>query len=75
MAPESLRKKLYTHKSDVWSYGVTIWEILTFGARPYQGKQAKEIIKMLEGGQRLEQPLTCTIELYAIMLECKCAIM
>lgn len=71
MAPESLRKKIYTHKSDVWSYGVTIWEILTFGARPYGGKQAREIFNLLESGHRLEQPQTCTIELYAILLECE----
>jgi len=71
MAPESLRKKVYTHKSDVWSYGVTIWEILTFGARPYGGNQAREIFNLLESGHRLEQPQTCTIELYAILLECE----
>lgn len=71
MAPESLRKKIYTHKSDVWSYGVTVWEILTFGARPYGGKQAKEIFMLLESGHRLEQPPTCTIELYAIILVCE----
>ena len=71
MAPESLRKKIYTHKSDVWSYAVTVWEILTFGARPYQGKNARDIVRLIEGGERLKQPVTCTIELYAILLECK----
>lgn len=71
MAPESLRQKVYTHKSDVWSYGVTVWEILTFGARPYQGKSAKEILKGLFSGERLEQPSTATIEVYAILLECE----
>lgn len=71
MAPESLRHKIYTHKSDVWSYGVTVWEILTFGARPYQGKSARDILRMLFRGERLEQPATATIELYAILLECK----
>ena len=49
---------------------MTVWEILTFGARPYQGKSAKEILKLLFSGQRLEQPSTTTIELYAILLEC-----
>ena len=72
MAPESLRKKLYTHKSDVWSFGVTVWEILTFGARPYGSKGVKELVKGLESGERLEQPATCTIELYAVLLECEC---
>lgn len=71
MAPESLRKKIYTHKSDVWSYAVTVWEILTFGARPYGDKNARDIVRLIEGGDRLKQPITCTIELYAILLECK----
>ena len=71
MAPESLKQKVYTHKSDVWSYGVTVWEILTFGARPYQGKSARQILTILFSGERLEQPLTSTIELYAVLLECK----
>ncbi|ORU94781.1 MAG: hypothetical protein A6F71_09645 [Cycloclasticus sp. symbiont of Poecilosclerida sp. M] len=71
MAPESLRKKIYTHKSDVWSYGVTVWEVLTFGARPYQGKSAKEILRSVFSGERLEQPSTATIEVYALLLECK----
>lgn len=70
MAPESLRKKVYTHKSDVWSFGVVVWEILTFGARPYQGKKGREILTMLDQGHRLDQPLTCTIDIYAMLLEC-----
>ncbi len=71
MAPESLRKKVYTHKSDVWSYGVTVWEVLTFGARPYGTKGVRDLIKGVEAGERLEQPATCTIELYAVLLECE----
>ncbi len=74
MAPESLRQKVYTHKSDVWSYGVTAWEVLKFGAQPYQGKQVNEVLASLEAGLRLEQPATCTIELYAILLECELCI-
>ncbi len=70
MAPESLRKKVYTHKSDVWSYGVTVWEVLTFGARPYGSKGVRELVKGVEAGERLEQPATCTIEIYAVLLEC-----
>ena len=71
MAPESLCKQIYTHKSDVWSYGVTVWEILTFGAHPYKGKNTRAIYKLLVSGQRLEQPATATIDLYAILLECE----
>ena len=72
MAPESLRTKIYTHKSDVWSYAVTVWEILTFGARPYQDRRARDILGLIEAGERLKQPATSTIELYAVLLECKC---
>jgi len=71
MAPESLRHKVYTHKSDVWSFGITVWEVLTFGARPYLGLNSKEIIKLIFGGQRLEQPATATIDLYAVLLQCE----
>lgn len=85
LPPESIRHRVFTHKTDVWSFGVTVWEILTFGARPYQviiiynntllfiykGKKPYEILKMLEGGHRLKQPATCTLDLYAALLECK----
>ena len=71
MAPESLTQRVFTHKSDVWSYGVTVWETLTFGARPYHGRQARDILRLVEGGLRLEQPLTCSTDLYGLLLECE----
>ena len=71
MAPESLHQNVYTHKSDVWSFGITVWEVLTFGAHPYQGLDAKDVIRLIFGGQRLEQPSTATIDLYATLLQCE----
>ena len=71
IAPESLRHNVYTHKSDVWSFGKTVWEILTFGARPYHGRNAKDVIRLIFSGKRLEQPSTATIDLYATLLQCE----
>ena len=51
--------------------GVTVWEILTFGARPYKDKKPQEMLKYLESGQRLVQPPTCTIDLYKVLLKCE----
>ena len=49
-----------------------MWEILTFGARPYPNKQARELLGALQSGERLNQPDTCTLDLYAVLLQCKC---
>ncbi|XP_065887121.1 epidermal growth factor receptor-like isoform X2 [Dysidea avara] len=70
LAPESLINRLYTHKSDVWSYGVTVWEILTFGARPYPGIKAQELLGSIYNGVRLQQPETCSRDLYNELLKC-----
>ena len=48
-----------------------MWEILTFGARPYPNKQARELLGALQSGERLKQPETCTLDLYAVLLQCK----
>uniref|UniRef100_A0A4W4EKZ0 Receptor protein-tyrosine kinase n=1 Tax=Electrophorus electricus TaxID=8005 RepID=A0A4W4EKZ0_ELEEL len=60
----------YTHQSDVWSYGVTVWELMTFGTKPYDGIPASEIAGVLEKGERLPQPPICTIDVYMIMVKC-----
>ena len=48
-----------------------MWEILTFGARPYPNKQARELLGALQSGERLKQPETCTLDVYAVLLQCK----
>uniref|UniRef100_A0A8D3E717 Receptor protein-tyrosine kinase n=1 Tax=Scophthalmus maximus TaxID=52904 RepID=A0A8D3E717_SCOMX len=70
MALESILHRRFTHQSDVWSYGVTVWELMTFGAKPYDMIPAREIPEVLEGGERLPQPLICTIDVYMIMVKC-----
>ncbi|XP_045443143.1 epidermal growth factor receptor isoform X2 [Pipistrellus kuhlii] len=70
MALESILHRIYTHQSDVWSYGVTVWELMTFGSKPYDGIPASEISTVLEKGERLPQPPICTIDVYMIMVKC-----
>ncbi|XP_029933786.1 receptor tyrosine-protein kinase erbB-2 [Myripristis murdjan] len=70
MALESILHRKFTHQSDVWSYGVTVWELMTFGAKPYDMIPARDIPEVLEGGERLPQPFICTIDVYMIMVKC-----
>lgn len=51
--------------------GVTVWELMTFGTKPYDGIPASEISGILEKGERLPQPPICTIDVYMIMVKCK----
>uniref|UniRef100_A0A674MHP6 Receptor protein-tyrosine kinase n=1 Tax=Takifugu rubripes TaxID=31033 RepID=A0A674MHP6_TAKRU len=70
MALESILESTYTHQSDVWSFGVTVWELTTFGLKPYDGIPAGEISSVLERGERLPHPPICTMDLYMIMVKC-----
>ncbi|XP_029683980.1 fibroblast growth factor receptor 3 isoform X1 [Takifugu rubripes] len=70
MAPEALFDRVYTHQSDVWSYGVLMWEIFTLGGSPYPGIPVEELFKLLKEGHRMDKPTNCTHELYMIMREC-----
>uniref|UniRef100_A0A6J0V2Y2 receptor protein-tyrosine kinase n=1 Tax=Pogona vitticeps TaxID=103695 RepID=A0A6J0V2Y2_9SAUR len=70
IAIESLADRVYTIKSDVWSFGVTMWEIATRGQTPYPGVENSEIYDYLCQGNRLKQPLDCLDGLYELMLSC-----
>ncbi|XP_072346375.1 tyrosine-protein kinase receptor UFO [Scyliorhinus torazame] len=70
IAIESLADRVYTSKSDVWSYGVTMWEIATRGQTPYPGVENSEIYDYLRQGNRLKQPPDCLDALYELMLYC-----
>uniref|UniRef100_A0A8C3UUN0 receptor protein-tyrosine kinase n=1 Tax=Catharus ustulatus TaxID=91951 RepID=A0A8C3UUN0_CATUS len=71
MAPESIFDKIYNTKSDVWSYGVLLWEIFSLGASPYPGVQIDEdFCSRLKEGTRMRAPEQATEEIYQIMLDC-----
>uniref|UniRef100_A0AAX7UF75 Vascular endothelial growth factor receptor 3 n=1 Tax=Astatotilapia calliptera TaxID=8154 RepID=A0AAX7UF75_ASTCA len=71
MAPESIFDKVYTSQSDVWSFGVLLWEIFSLGASPYPGVQIdEEFCKRLKEGVRMRAPETASPEIYGIMLAC-----
>ncbi|KAM4695228.1 tyrosine-protein kinase FRK [Discoglossus pictus] len=69
-APEAVRENRFTVKSDVWSFGVLISEIVTFGKMPYPGFTGRMTLEKLEEGYRMPQPPNCPLDLYNIMLEC-----
>ncbi|XP_061601394.1 tyrosine-protein kinase Mer isoform X2 [Cololabis saira] len=70
IAVESLADRVFTVKSDVWAFGVTMWEIATRGMTPYPGVQNHEIYDHLVEGHRLKQPPDCLDDLYEIMYSC-----
>nr|XP_020027385.1 fibroblast growth factor receptor 2 isoform X10 [Castor canadensis] len=70
MAPEALFDRVYTHQSDVWSFGVLMWEIFTLGGSPYPGIPVEELFKLLKEGHRMDKPANCTSELYMMMRDC-----
>lgn len=57
--------------TDSLPVGVTVWELMTFGTKPYDGIPASEIASVLEKGERLPQPPICTIDVYMIMVKCE----
>ncbi|KAM7377331.1 hypothetical protein PAMA_013899 [Pampus argenteus] len=70
-APESLRVGSFSHSSDVWMFGVTLWEMFTYCEEPWFGLSGRQILWRVEReGERLEKPADCPQELYAIMRKC-----
>ncbi|KAK2886478.1 vascular endothelial growth factor receptor 1 isoform X2 [Channa argus] len=71
MSPESIFDKVFTTQSDVWSYGILLWEIFSLGASPYPGLQIdEEFCHRLKGGTRMRAPEYSTPEIYSTMLAC-----
>nr|XP_054485104.1 tyrosine-protein kinase FRK [Agelaius phoeniceus] len=69
-APEAIRYNRFSIKSDVWSFGILLFEIITYGQMPYHGMPGHQVIQLLDNGYRLPQPETCPAPLYRMMKQC-----
>ncbi|XP_054461281.1 KIT proto-oncogene, receptor tyrosine kinase b [Anoplopoma fimbria] len=71
MSPESIFDCVYTFESDVWSYGILLWEIFSLGNSPYPGMQVGSVFyRMIQDGHRMSRPEIAPIEMYDMMLSC-----
>ncbi|XP_041105143.1 focal adhesion kinase 1 isoform X24 [Polyodon spathula] len=70
MAPESINFRRFTSASDVWMFGVCMWEILMYGVKPFQGVKNNDVIGRIENGERLAMPHNCPPTLYSLMTKC-----
>ncbi|XP_037962293.2 tyrosine-protein kinase receptor torso [Plutella xylostella] len=70
MALESLTHRIYTSQSDVWSFGVVMWEVVTVGGSPYPGVSAAQLPRLLRTGYRMPKPSNCSKQLYELMQSC-----
>ncbi|XP_073931842.1 proto-oncogene tyrosine-protein kinase ROS isoform X2 [Castor canadensis] len=70
MAPESLMDGIFTTQSDVWSFGILIWEILTLGHQPYPAYSNLDVLDYVQTGGRLEPPRNCPDDLWNLMTQC-----
>jgi len=70
MAPESINFRRFTTASDIWMFGVCMWEIMMFGVKPFQGVKNNDVISKIEGGDRLPLPQDCPPGMYNLMCSC-----
>lgn len=70
MSPESINFRRFTTASDVWMFGVCMWEILMMGVKPFQGIKNNDVIGKIENGERLALPPKCPPRLYSLMSQC-----
>ncbi|KAH8370102.1 hypothetical protein KR093_002190, partial [Drosophila rubida] len=74
LALESLTHQVYTSQSDVWSFGVLLYEIITLGGMPYPSISPRDLLQLLRQGVRMKRPDGCTDDMFALMESCWCSI-
>ncbi|XP_017309367.1 ephrin type-A receptor 7 isoform X1 [Ictalurus punctatus] len=69
-AMEAIQYRKFTSASDAWSYGIVMWEVMSYGERPYWDMSNQDVIKAIEEGYRLPAPMDCPPGLHQLMLDC-----
>ncbi|XP_056651697.1 ephrin type-A receptor 2 isoform X1 [Monodelphis domestica] len=69
-APEAISYRKFTSASDVWSYGIVMWEVMSYGERPYWELSNHEVMKAINEGFRLPAPMDCPSAIYQLMMQC-----
>ena len=69
-APECISRNVFTIKSDVWSFGIVLYETTTYGRQPYPGLTNAQVIELIRQGYRMPRPMVCPEKLYEVMLNC-----
>lgn len=69
-APECINYFKFSSKSDVWSFGVLMWEAYSYGQKPYKGMKGNDVLQMIESGKRMDSPEKCPLEMYELMKTC-----
>uniref|UniRef100_A0A3B5MI71 receptor protein-tyrosine kinase n=1 Tax=Xiphophorus couchianus TaxID=32473 RepID=A0A3B5MI71_9TELE len=69
-APEAIQYRKFTSASDVWSYGIVMWEVMSYGERPYWDMTNQDVINAIEQDYRLPPPMDCPNALHQLMLDC-----
>ena len=70
MAPEAVHHRLYTSQSDIWSYGILLWEIMTMGESPFKDVPFEQFMENIRTGAHPEQPPYCPNKVYIVMQAC-----
>ena len=69
-APECINYGTFSHASDVWSYGVVLWEMYSYGEQPFKDKTGQQTVDYIEAGHRLAMPEKASNDVYTIMRKC-----